>query len=104
LRGKRSDNPPFLAILARVYARMGKRSEAQRILKNLGEDGPGPDFSAGAYTALGEADHAFRLLFRMVEKREDTYVVFIKTEPQFASLHSDPRWPELMGRMNLQVE
>ena len=40
LRGKRSDNPPFRAMLARVYARMGKRSEAKRLLlPGLGNDG-----------------------------------------------------------------
>jgi hypothetical protein len=83
---------------------MGQRSEAQRILKNLRENGLGPDFSAAAYAALGEANQAFRLLFQMVEKREHAYVVFIKTDPQYASLHSDPRWKELLARMNLPAE
>jgi len=104
LRGKRSDNPPFVAILARVYVLMGKRNKAKRLLAGLGHDGPAPAFSAGAYAALGDTDEAFRLLFRMVEKHEDSQVVFIKTNPHYASLHSDPRWRELIRRMNFPQE
>ncbi|MCI0621203.1 MAG: tetratricopeptide repeat protein [Acidobacteria bacterium] len=103
LRGNRPDNPPFLALRARVYARMGKRSEARRILAGLGQGGITRDFSARAYTALGDTDEAFRLLFRKVEKRDGTFG-FIKTDPQFASLHSDPRWRELLRRMNFPQE
>ena len=58
--------------------------------------------AAGAYTALGDKDEAFSLLFRMVEQR--TWGVYLKVDPPFDSLHSDPRWPELLRRMNLPVE
>ena len=104
LRGKRSDNPPFRAMLARVYARMGKRSEAKRILPGLGNDGTVPDFAAAAYAALGDTDEAFRLLFTTVEKHENGNVIFIKSDPQFAILHADPRWKDLLHRMNLPTE
>jgi TolB-like protein/DNA-binding winged helix-turn-helix (wHTH) protein/Tfp pilus assembly protein PilF len=104
LRGNPPDNPPFLAIRARVYARMGKSSEAKRLLAGLGNDVPGPASQAGAYAALGDRDEAFGLLFRRVERHEDWASIIIKTDPHFASLHSDPRWPELLGRMNLPVE
>ncbi len=87
LRGGPPDSPPFLATLARVYARMGKRNEAKRILEGL-KNRPRLDFVASAYAALGDKDEAFRLLFGMVEKREN--LIFpVKTDPQFASLHSD---------------
>jgi TolB-like protein/Tfp pilus assembly protein PilF len=99
LRGNPPDNPPFLELLAGVYARMGKRSEAKRILEGLGDDGP-----PGAYTALGDHDEAFRLLFKMVAERRSWVAVFIKSDPQFASLHSDPRWQELLRRMNLPTD
>jgi TolB-like protein/DNA-binding winged helix-turn-helix (wHTH) protein len=98
LRGSRPNDKPSLAELARVYALMGKRTEAKRILADLGDDGA-PD----AYAALGDNDTAFKILFRRVEERE-TRLFVIKTDPQFASLHSDPRWPELLRRMNLPVE
>jgi TolB-like protein/DNA-binding winged helix-turn-helix (wHTH) protein/Tfp pilus assembly protein PilF len=102
LRGDPPDNPPFLATLARVYARMGKQSEAKRLLDGV-KNQPRLDFVASAYAALGDREEAFRLLFGMVEKREDL-MFSVKTDPQFASLHADPRWPELLRRMNLPVK
>ena len=87
------------AIRARVYALMGKRAEAQRMLKGLEVT----TTAAGAHAALGNTDEAFRFLFQLVEERKD-YVFTVKSDPQFASLHSDPRWKELLGRMNLPVE
>ncbi len=88
IQGQPIDNPSFLAILARVYARMGKRSEAKRILAGLGDDGPAPasprsasEFRAAAYAALGDTEEAFRLLFRMVEKHEDRGVFIQDRSP-----------------------
>jgi TolB-like protein/DNA-binding winged helix-turn-helix (wHTH) protein/Tfp pilus assembly protein PilF len=101
LRGNRPDDSPYLAIRARVYARMGKRSEAKSLLKALKP--LNPDFRAAAYAALGENDEAFRLLFQKVENREET-LFSVKTDPQFASLHSDARWKELLHRMNFREE
>ncbi len=98
-RGKTPDYPLFLETLAGVYARMGRRSEARRILKDLRDNGP-PD----AYAALGDNDEAFRLLFKMVEEHRGWVPVFIKSDPNFARLHSDPRWRELLRRMNLPEE
>ena len=102
LRGDPPDNPPFLATLARVYARMGKQSEAKRLLEGV-KNQPRLVLVASAYAALGDREEAFRLLFGMVEKREDL-IFSVKTDPQFASLHTDPRWKALLRRMNLPVE
>jgi TolB-like protein/DNA-binding winged helix-turn-helix (wHTH) protein/Tfp pilus assembly protein PilF len=88
-----------LAVRARVYALMGKRAEAQRMLKGLEVT----TTAAGAHVALGNTDEAFRLLFRLVEERKD-YVFTVKSDPQFASLRSDPRWKELLVRMKLPVD
>ncbi|MCI0419538.1 MAG: tetratricopeptide repeat protein [Acidobacteria bacterium] len=99
LRGSPPDNPTFRASVAKVDARMGKRSEARRIFEGLKDLGRA-DIRAGAYAAIGDKDEAFRLLFKMVEKREGGNP-FIGTDPQFASLHSDPRWQELRRRMGL---
>ena len=82
------------ADIARVYARMGRRSEARQMLKRLG------DRSADVYTALGDKDAAFRLLFKSVDERNN-WPIFIKADPLFESLHSDPRWTELLRRMNV---
>jgi TolB-like protein/Tfp pilus assembly protein PilF len=99
LHGNPPDDARFLATIAGVYARMDRRSEAKRILEDLGDDGP-PD----AYATLGDYDGAFRLLFKMVQEHDSWPPVFFKSDPQFASLHSDPRWPELLRRLNLPME
>lgn len=101
LRRDPPNHPAFQATRARVYARMGKRTEALDILKALKP--LNPDLRAAAYAALGDNDKAFRLLFQKVENREET-LFSIKTEPQFASLHSDPRWQQLLRRMNFPAE
>jgi len=102
LRGSPLDSPGYRVSVARVYARMGKSSEATRMLEGL-KDLPRTDMGAGVYAAQGDNNEAFRLLFKRVEKREGSNV-FIGTDPQLASLHSDPRWQELMRRMNLPAE
>jgi DNA-binding winged helix-turn-helix (wHTH) protein/TolB-like protein/Tfp pilus assembly protein PilF len=101
LRGNRPDNPPFLARLVPVYARMGKLSEVERILKDIP---PNVDsvLMAIAYVALGDNDAAFRVLSKMVEERKGN--IFIKADPGLDPLHSDPRWLDLMRRMNFHVE
>jgi hypothetical protein len=43
------------------------------------------------------------VLFRLVEERNNL-AIFLKADPPFKSLHSDPRWKELLRRMNLPVE
>ena len=97
-----SSDISYIARLARVYARMGRRSEARQMLEGLKSRGRLPLLDvAGAYTALGDKDEAFSLLFRMVEQRSLSY---LKVDPPFDSLHSDPRWQELLRRMNLPTE
>jgi tetratricopeptide (TPR) repeat protein len=85
------------ADIARVYVHMGRVSEARQMLKRLG------DRSADVYAALGEKDAAFRLLFKGVDERT-IFPLYIKADPLFDSLHSDPRWKELLGRMNLPTD
>ena len=58
---------------------------------------------AAVYPALGEKDEAFKLLMRVVEER-DQFSSFIKIDPSFDSLHTDPRWSELLRRMNFPSE
>ena len=82
---------------ARVYARMGKRSEARRMLNDIDNSSPA---ASEVLAVLGDRDEAFRRLFQAVDERSD-WLPFIKTDPPFDTLHSDPRWNELLRRMNL---
>ena len=83
--------------VARVYARMGRRTEARRMLKDIDNSSP---MVSEVLAVLGDTDEAFRRLFQTVDERSD-WLIFIKTDPPFDSLHSDPRWNELLRRMNL---
>lgn len=76
---------------------MGKREEAIGILN--GAHGANPQLLAMAYTALGDHDEAFRLLFRVID--DPSFNVYVKTDPAFDPLHSDARWQEVLRRMNL---
>lgn len=93
------------AEIACVNARMGKPNEATRILAELKATSDSSTFStaavAYAYAALGDKDEAFKVLFRLVEERNNLGT-HLKADPPLANLHSDPRWQELLRRMNLQ--
>jgi TolB-like protein/DNA-binding winged helix-turn-helix (wHTH) protein/Tfp pilus assembly protein PilF len=90
------------ADVARIYARMGRRDEARRILSGLTTSKPAWFAVATVFAALGDKDEAFRLLFAAVEDRGS--LNYVKTDPRFDVLHSDRRWPELLRRMNLSVD
>lgn len=83
--------------IARVYAHMGRVNESKQMHKRLGDE------SADVYAALGDKAAAFRLLFKSVDERIN-WPIFIKADPRFDSLHADPRWKELLGRMNLPTD
>jgi eukaryotic-like serine/threonine-protein kinase len=88
------------ARIARVYALMGRKHEARQMLIEIKE---GPFEIAGVYAALGDLDEAFRILLKAVEER-NSLLVYLKEDPSFDNLHSDPRWQDLLRRMNFPLE
>jgi TolB-like protein/DNA-binding winged helix-turn-helix (wHTH) protein/Tfp pilus assembly protein PilF len=97
LRGRPVRGPD----IAIVFALMGKRDEANRMMISLRNTSP-PAQLAQAYAVLGNNDEAFRLLSRHAAERNG--LNYVKTEPRFDSLHADPRWQILLRRMNFPVE
>jgi tetratricopeptide (TPR) repeat protein len=91
----------YFALIARLQARMGKREQARRTLE-AAQDADAPLWLAAAHTALGDYDEAFRLLPEAFNGHERARLLFIKVDPWFASLRSDPRWPDLLQRFNLR--
>jgi len=88
--------------VVRINARLGRHDEARRMLEDLsGRKAPRLELAAAAYAALGDKDEAFKLLFAM--QRGDGFN-YVKVDPPFDSLHSDPRWQVLLRRMNLPVD
>ena len=90
-------------VLAYAYAVSGKRDEALKILneqKRLAKERYiSPYNFAIIYTGLGDKDRAFEALNRAVD--EDVYVMTqFPSRPMFDSLRSDPRYKDLLKRMN----
>jgi serine/threonine protein kinase/tetratricopeptide (TPR) repeat protein len=98
------DSPDEPASLAYVYAISGKTQEARQILGDLQQRAKrsyvAPTMIASVYAALGEKDQAFAWLDKAYEER-DFILIFLKVDPTFDRLRSDPRFPTLMQRIGL---
>jgi serine/threonine protein kinase/Tfp pilus assembly protein PilF len=92
-----------LSQLGYGYALEGKRAEAQKVLDQLNERSKqryvSPANRAAIYAGLGEKDKAFEWLEKGFEERS---IGAIKVNPVYDPLHSDPRFADLLRRMNLQ--
>ncbi len=88
-----------MAALPRAYADAGRREEASRILEDvLGSIYP---LSAAViYARLGEADAAFEWVEKAYERRSYP-LMWIRVNPSFDPFRSDPRYADLLRRMNL---
>lgn len=96
----------FMGDLAVVYAMSGKRGEAQKILDQLTEVAKeryvSPYRMAQIYIALGDRNRAFEWLetgYR--EKSFGASVMDLKAAPFWDPVRSDPRFADLLRRMNL---
>jgi tetratricopeptide (TPR) repeat protein len=96
-------NPRLAATLARGYAVAGKRTEALETISQVRELSKQSYVSsyvtAQAYAALGDTDLAFQWLEKAYQER-DSKLAWLKVEPGFDSLRSDPRFQNLLRRMN----
>jgi TolB-like protein/Tfp pilus assembly protein PilF len=88
---------PVAGARARVLALAGRPQEARRLLDQVPPDSP---VRAEVFAALGDREAAFTSLFRALEQR-DSWLLFIKSDPIFDRLHHDPRWADVLRRMNL---
>lgn len=96
-------NPLGLSDLGYAYAVTGRRAEVEKLLDQLNELSKQryvpAAYMAEIYVGLGEKEKAFVWL----QKMSDEHVNFaIKVNPVFDPLRSDPRFAELLRRMNLQ--
>jgi len=94
----------MVALLGHAYAVAGRRDEALAVLKELDERSKREYVSAFymvlIYLGLNDNDQAFKWLERAYEERS-THLVWLKVDPIFDGLRSDPRFTDLMRRMGL---
>src|SRR6266480_4135377 len=90
--------------LAITYARMGRQTEAQKILDQLLQEREKRYVSAPSiaaiYVALGDKDEAFHWLERAYAEHSGVlqWIAFL---PEFRPLHSDARFPQLLRRIGV---
>jgi TolB-like protein/Flp pilus assembly protein TadD len=92
-----------VAWLGETYAAAGHRGEALKVLEQLQELSKQqyvtPYGVGRIYAALGQTEEAFRWLETAYEQRGN-WMVFLKVDPVFDDLRSDPRFQNLLRRMN----
>ena len=100
-------NPYALSGLGYAYAVAGRSAEAQKMLDQLNAISKQKYVPAMSrvriYVGLGEKEKAFEWLEKAFEDRSigRTFAT-IKVEPIYDPLRSDPRFADLLRRMNLQ--
>jgi hypothetical protein len=107
LRDREKDWPLAIVELAYAYAASDQEDQLRRVLKELEElktSSPdqyvSPFYEAAIFVARGKHDEAFDRLGKAVEER-DPNLVFLKVEPKFDGLRSDPRYVELLKRIGI---
>ena len=90
-------------MLGRAYALWGRPGEAHRVLDELVSGNhkhyAGPFHVAMIYVGLGQKDEALRWLERAY-REHDGNIVLLKVWPAWDPLRSDPRFQDLLRRMN----
>ncbi|HEX9230140.1 MAG TPA: hypothetical protein VF885_26360, partial [Arthrobacter sp.] len=104
VQGQGRQSSHYLGILGVASARAGWRNDALRVLKELearsASDLVTPFDLAHLYLAFGDTTRSLDWLERGVE-RKDSWLPTVKAWPWFESLESNPRYLDLVRRMNL---
>ncbi len=91
------------AVLAYTYASAGERGEAEalltKLLKSAAETYVNPVLIAGVYVALADNDRAIEWLERGYREK-CSWMRWIAIEPQLERLRPDPRFQDLVSRVN----
>jgi serine/threonine protein kinase/tetratricopeptide (TPR) repeat protein len=99
-----SDLPEVLAMLGHAYAVGGRRDEARGVLNKLQELSEEryvtPYYRGAVCAGLGELDAAFAWLEKAYQER-DEWLLHLKVDPKFDALRDDPRFTEMLKRINL---
>jgi TolB-like protein/Tfp pilus assembly protein PilF len=91
---------------ARIHARAGRRAEALRVLREMeGRSGRGhvPASRLGkVWLDLGDRDRAFALFAKACSSERDSVLHYLKSDPSFDPIRSDPRFKQLLKCVHLE--
>ena len=97
-------HPIYLAALGHAYGVTGQREQALAILHNLARVSKEKNVAwhevAIVYMGMGEKEKALATLDTAC-KKHDSQLNWLKAEPRLDALRSDPRFADLLRRMNL---
>jgi serine/threonine protein kinase len=90
--------------LAALYARSGNPGHAEKLIEEVLERSSKHYVSSACFgiyhAALGQADRMFEFL-QAASAERDPYLTRMDAEPYFEPFRSDPRYRDLLNRMNL---
>lgn len=102
-----SDGSQGLAVaLAHAYSAAGRKAAAEKILRDLEhkskQTSVSPYTMATIYAGLGEKDKAFDFLEKAYAEKSLDFPLPLQSDLLLDSLHSDPRFQNLLRRIGLQ--
>jgi len=96
------DDPEVLGLLGRAYAETGKREQALEILRKLLETGQNQYIRSYVYSliyiGLGDKATAIEYLEKAREGFETPDTTWLKVDPLFDPLRSEPRFQQLVAK------
>jgi len=91
--------------LAHAYAGMGRKTETQKILRDLEQKSANiyvsPYLIATLYATLGDKDTAFKFLEKAYREKSLDISWYLKADLRIDNLRSDPRYHSLLRRVGL---
>ena len=96
------------AALAHAYATAGRRTKAKKIVDDLERRSRtnyvSPYMIATIHAGLGNKDRAFEFLEKAYQEGSSDLPYFLRADLRIDNLRSDPRFEDLMRRMNFPHE
>jgi TolB-like protein/DNA-binding winged helix-turn-helix (wHTH) protein/Tfp pilus assembly protein PilF len=105
-----SGGPQSMVALAHAYSTAGKKAEAEKLLHDLErkslerkskDTAASPYTMATIYAGLGDTDKAFDFLEKAYSEKSFDISSSLKSDLVLDSLHRDPRFQNLLGRIGL---
>jgi tetratricopeptide (TPR) repeat protein len=98
-------NQLMLQVAGYAYARVGRRNEANAVISRFKEISKSQYvlsfIIATIYAGLGENEKAYAELETALQERDWRMSALLKVEPMLDPLRDDPRFKEMLKRLNL---